>query len=55
MTEALIDRAYDDEAGLFWNLDGPDERPSRIRTVISLMPLVLADLPATSSSASWRT
>jgi glycogen debranching enzyme len=45
VTEALLERAYDEEAGLFWNLAGPDERPSRVRTIISLMPLILERLP----------
>ncbi len=41
---ALLSRCYDADAGLFWNLGGPEERPSRVRTVISLMPIVL-ELP----------
>ena len=45
VTDALLERSYDEDAGLFWNLYGPHEVPSRIRTVGSLMPLVLEDLP----------
>ena len=44
---ALLDRCYDDRSGLFFNLDGPRERRSdRVKTIISLSPLLLADLPA---------
>ncbi len=46
VTDALLQRSWDESAGLFWNLAGPDERPSRVVTVISLLPLVLPDLPA---------
>ena len=46
VTEALLERSYDPKAGAFWNLAGPDEIPSRVRTVGSLMPLALVDLPA---------
>jgi glycogen debranching enzyme len=41
VTEALLSRCYDAEAGLFWNLGGSAERRSRVRTIISLMPLIL--------------
>ena len=43
---ALLERCYDERRGLFFNLDGPGERRGSVRTVISLMPLLLADLPA---------
>ncbi len=44
---ALLDRCYDERAGLFFNLDGPHERRAdRVKTIISLAPLLLADLPA---------
>ncbi len=46
VTEALLERSYDEDAGLFWNLYGPGEVPSRVRSVGSLMPLVLEGLPA---------
>ncbi|MPZ98466.1 MAG: hypothetical protein GEU80_03850 [Dehalococcoidia bacterium] len=42
---ALLDRCYDADAGTFWNLAGREERPSRVNTVISLMPLLLSRLP----------
>ena len=43
---ALLERCYDERRGLFFNLDGPGERRGSVRTIISLMPLLLADLPA---------
>jgi len=46
VTAALLERSYDATAGLFWNLYGPSEIPSRVRTVGSLLPLALPDLPA---------
>jgi glycogen debranching enzyme len=45
VTQALLSRCYDRDAGLFWNLGGTREQRSRVRTVISLMPLIL-DIPA---------
>src|SRR6185312_14891018 len=43
---ALLDRCYDERRGLFFNLDGPRERRAdRVETIISLAPLLLADLP----------
>jgi glycogen debranching enzyme len=45
VTGALLDRCFDEGAGLFWNLAGANERPSRVSTVISLMPLILDELP----------
>jgi glycogen debranching enzyme len=45
VTGALLDRCFDEDAGLFWNLAGANERPSRVSTVISLMPLILDELP----------
>ena len=44
-TQALLSKCYDAEAGLFWNLFGKNETPSKVKTVISLMPLILPDLP----------
>jgi glycogen debranching enzyme len=41
VVEALLERSWDPAAGLFWNLRGPDESPSRRPTVISLAPLML--------------
>jgi glycogen debranching enzyme len=42
---ALLEKSWDPQAGLFWNLAGADERRSRVRTVISILPLLLEDLP----------
>lgn len=44
---SLINKCYDKETGLFWNLDGKREVPSKIKTIISLMPLIIEDLPKT--------
>lgn len=46
VTEALLERCWDERLGLFVNLAGPDERRSRVKTIHGLMPLVLPDLPA---------
>ena len=45
VTEALLERCWDERLGLFVNLAGPDERRSRVKTIHGLMPLVLPDLP----------
>jgi hypothetical protein len=43
---ALIDRCYDERRGLFFNLSGRNEqRWNDVKTVISLAPLLLNDLP----------
>lgn len=42
---ALLDRCWDDERGLFFDLAGPDERPVRVSTWASLAPLALPELP----------
>src|SRR5262249_20201005 len=45
--DRLLERCYDERRGLFFNLDGRDERRAdHVKTVISLLPLLLADLPA---------
>lgn len=44
---ALIDRCWDEEAGLFWDLGGPDEGWVKVSTWSSLAPLALPELPAT--------
>jgi hypothetical protein len=41
---SLIDKCWDDEPGLFFDLAGADERPLRVSTVSSLLPLALPDL-----------
>ena len=48
VTEALMARCYDARTGLFWNLAGAREEPVRVKTVVSLMPLILDDLPRTA-------
>ncbi|MGH2840094.1 MAG: MGH1-like glycoside hydrolase domain-containing protein, partial [Solirubrobacteraceae bacterium] len=42
---ALLERCYDDGAGLFHDLAGRDERPVPVSTWSSLSPLVLDGLP----------
>jgi hypothetical protein len=43
--EGLLERCWDDRVGLFFNLVGRHERPKRQRAIISLLPLLLGDLP----------
>lgn len=43
--QTLIARCWDKTTGLFWNLDGRHERRSTVKTIISLMPLILEELP----------
>jgi hypothetical protein len=45
VSDALLDRCWSEQLGLFTNLAGPDERRSRVRTIHGLMPLILPDLP----------
>ena len=42
---SLLDRCWDPERGLFWDLAGDDERPVRVATWSSLAPLALPSLP----------
>src|SRR5262249_36870124 len=44
-TQALLDKCYSAERGLFFDLAGRVEEPLRTSTVSSLMPLVLPNLP----------
>lgn len=44
---ALLERCWDERAGLFWDLVGPGHRPLRVSTWSSLAPLALPSLPAT--------
>jgi Mannosylglycerate hydrolase MGH1-like glycoside hydrolase domain len=46
VTAALVERCWDEDAGLFFNLAGRDERRLSRRTILSLLPLLLPDLPA---------
>ena len=43
---ALLEKCYDLERKTFWNLAGRNEKPCRVLSVISLMPLILSNLPA---------
>jgi hypothetical protein len=45
VVESLLDRCWDERAGLFFNLYGRRERRVTRRTIISLLPLLLAELP----------
>lgn len=45
VTAALLERCWDDGAGLFFNATGRDEHLTRRATVSSLLPLLLPDLP----------
>jgi glycogen debranching enzyme len=45
-TTALVDKCYDRDAGLFFDLAGAEEEMLRTNSVSSLMPLLLPDLPA---------
>jgi len=42
---ALLERSWDDEAGLFWDLAGRSETPVKVSTWSSLAPLALPSLP----------
>ncbi|MEZ4256683.1 MAG: trehalase family glycosidase [Polyangiales bacterium] len=44
-TDALVEKCFDSDAGLFFDLAGKEEKPLRVSTVSSLVPLVLEDLP----------
>ena len=44
--DALLERCYDDRRGLFFNLNGRNERRAdSVKTIQCLLPLLLADLP----------
>jgi glycogen debranching enzyme len=45
-TTALVDKCYERDAGLFFDLAGAEEEMLRTNSISSLMPLVLPDLPA---------
>ena len=42
---ALIERCWDEDRGLFWDLAGPRHTPLRVSTWSSLAPLALPSLP----------
>jgi glycogen debranching enzyme len=43
--QALLDRCWDEQSGLFWDLAGRDHRPLKTSTWSSLAPLALPSLP----------
>jgi len=43
---ALVDKCYERDAGLFFDLAGAEEEMLRTNSISSLMPLLLPDLPA---------
>ena len=43
--DALVHKCWDEEAGAFFDLSGVAERPVKLITISSLMPLILEDLP----------
>ncbi|MBM3942957.1 MAG: hypothetical protein FJ316_08555 [SAR202 cluster bacterium] len=43
--DALLNKCWDEESGAFFDLAGVAERPVKVVTISSLMPLVLEDLP----------
>ncbi len=43
--DALLEKCWDEEAGAFFDLSGVSEKPVRVVTISSLMPLILDDLP----------
>ena len=44
--DALLRKCWDEEAGAFFDLSGVTERPVKVITISSLMPLILDDLPS---------
>lgn len=44
-TDALVQKCFDPDAGLFYDLAGLKEAPQRVSTVSCLIPLVLTELP----------
>ncbi len=43
--DALLTKCWDEAAGAFFDLSGVAERPVKVVTISSLMPLILPDLP----------
>lgn len=48
---SLYEKCYDPDIGLFWNLTGKNETPVRVKTIISLMPLILDNLPEDATNS----
>ncbi|MGW7572177.1 MGH1-like glycoside hydrolase domain-containing protein [Streptomyces tendae] len=45
VTESLISRCWDDKAGLFWDVNLRTGEQRKIRTISSLFPILLEDVP----------
>lgn len=45
VTSALLNKCWDEENGLFWDLWGRGESPLRVLTFTSIFPLILEDMP----------
>ena len=43
--QALLEKCYDPVDKIFWNLAGRNEKRCKVLTIISLMPLILPNLP----------
>jgi len=43
--DALLSKCWDEQAGAFFDLSGVAEKPLKVVTISSLMPLILDDLP----------
>ncbi|MDP4010473.1 MAG: hypothetical protein Q8P37_01270, partial [Candidatus Spechtbacteria bacterium] len=41
----LCEKSYDKETGLFYNLSGKEDRVIKVKTVLSLMPFIITQLP----------
>jgi len=44
--QSLLEKSWDTNRGLFFNLDGSEERRPDVKTIQCLMPLLLDDLPS---------
>jgi glycogen debranching enzyme len=43
--QAILEQCWDKEAGLFFDLAGPNNRPLKVHTISSLFPLILDSIP----------
>src|SRR3989344_2244212 len=41
----LCEKSYDKQTGLFYNLSGKEDRVVKVKTIVSLMPLIIPQLP----------
>ena len=53
-TAAIVNKCFDDEAGLFFDLAGEGERMLKVNTVSCLVPIALPDLPKPQADALIR-